>query len=57
MYLDLMRPPDEKRARFRALTKQGKLETGRQYEQRRGQLELPFDRQPERRTRQPGTSR
>jgi hypothetical protein len=37
-------PDKEKRARFRALAKQGKVQTGREYEKRYGQLELDFER-------------
>jgi hypothetical protein len=43
----------EKRARFRDLAKQGKVQTAAQFEQRRAQLELDFERND----RQPGKSR
>lgn len=33
----------EKRAKFRELAKSGQIQTGRQYEERREQLELDFE--------------
>jgi hypothetical protein len=47
----------EKRAKFRDLAKRGKVQTGSEYEKRRQQLELDFERRPAPSDRKRGTSR